>query len=320
MIKTIRSFFSQRFRRWVVKRIPAQSSVTLNQSRIFIVPSQQGVFLLLVCGLILLLAVNFESSLNYALCFWLMAMLWVSVHLTYRNLSGLTITAASHSLTPSGVDALFEVTLSSSKPFNRGELELISPSWGSRSVMVDQTSQIVELPVFSVKRGPLVLPRFRIETRYPFGLVVAWSYVQPQANAWVYPSSVDAPRTAGAFDEDADEAHSHSLMNGSDDFYGLRPYETGESFKRLHWPSFAKDQLHIVERRDQAASDCHIHWDDFIGLTTEQRLSAIAALAEQLDARGAAYSVSLPNVTLALNSGAAHLNAVRRQLAGYGFE
>ena len=78
-----------------------------------------------------------------------------------------------------------------------------------------------------------------VETRYPLGLFRAWSYVQPDARALVYPRPDDSslplptacriaatPRTAGV---------------GSDDFAGLRPYQPSDSPRHVAWKSAARD-------------------------------------------------------------------------------
>jgi len=108
---------------WLERRLPLQRSVTLNQARIFIVPTLQGGILLLVALLILLLAINFDSALNYALGFWLIAMLWASVHLTYRNLSGLCISGQVGSLVEVGQMAEISLVLSAKGIQNRGLFE-----------------------------------------------------------------------------------------------------------------------------------------------------------------------------------------------------
>ena len=82
-----------RWQRWLARRIPAASSVTLNQRRIFIVPSATGGAFALVLLLMLLAAINYQNSLAYGLTFLLMSLFIIAILHTYRNLAGLTLRA-----------------------------------------------------------------------------------------------------------------------------------------------------------------------------------------------------------------------------------
>nr|MBP8236720.1 DUF58 domain-containing protein [Pseudomonas sp.] len=73
-----------RWQRWLARRIPAASSVTLNQRRIFIVPSATGGAFALVLLLMLLAAINYQNSLAYGLTFLLMSLFIIAILHTYR--------------------------------------------------------------------------------------------------------------------------------------------------------------------------------------------------------------------------------------------
>ncbi|MEZ5450040.1 MAG: hypothetical protein R3E89_14070 [Thiolinea sp.] len=79
---------------WLEQRLPAGREITLNQRRIFIVPSRTALALLLIIALLFLLSINSRTAL-YAVSFWLLALLLINIFHTYRNLSGLSIRAVS---------------------------------------------------------------------------------------------------------------------------------------------------------------------------------------------------------------------------------
>ena len=82
--------FSNRFKRWLNRRIPPQQSITLNQRSIFIFPTRTGfVFSVLLLAL-LLAAINYENSLIFGLAFWLGSVFFVTIFHTFRNLSGIS--------------------------------------------------------------------------------------------------------------------------------------------------------------------------------------------------------------------------------------
>lgn len=322
MFRILRRRLKQNLDRWVEKRLPQQDSLTLNQSRIFIVPTRQGLVLLVIAVLVLLLAINFESALNYGLAFWLMAMLWVAVHLTYRNLSGLTISAQSGTLVEVGDVCEVTLQLSSETGRARGVIELMHATWGAVHVDMNSQSCHVVVPVSAPQRGPVVPPRFRIESRYPFGLIVAWSHVSIDAKGWAFPKAVHQDRhTSEAQGDDEDVSlNDHFYKEGSEDFHGLRAYQPGDPIRRMHWPGFSRDQLLVKSFTDYQATDESIDWAQFPGLPAEARLSAIAWYCQAFYQQGRPFGLVLPDLEVAPDKGEEHLRRVRRQLAEYGYD
>lgn len=277
--------------------------------------------LLVVAIMILLLAINFESALNYAVAFWLMSMLWVAVHLTYRNLSGLTISAVSGSLVEVGETAELTLKFSSQNNRNRGVFELIGKPWGVVFVPMHGSDVTVKLCTDALQRGPVVLPRFRVENRHPFGLVMAWSHVHIDVAAWAYPEAQPFPRKAQGegmdLAEDAPDDHFYSA--GSEDFHSLRSYAQGDPIQRMHWPSFSRDQLVVKHFTDYQSADESIQWQQFSGLAEEERLAAIRYYAEAFFKADLPYSLSMPGAELATAKGEEQIARVRRALAEYGY-
>ncbi len=303
---------------WIAKRLPPLPVVTLNQSKIMIFPSRQGFMLLLVAMVVLLLAINFESSLNYALGFWLIAMIWSAVHLTYRNLSGLTLKAERAALVEAGEEAEYTIRLCSESDRFRGPLELIHPDWGLATAVMDGDDVVVPITRETHRRGRHPLPRFRLESRYPFGLMIARAYVQLDLSAWAYPVPVnqDAHRQGGA--ESGDAADDHFIHAGTEDFHSLREYEVGDAMHRIHWPSFARDQLVVKAFVDYQVADEWLDWNAFPSLVAEQRLAALSWQINQCVADDRPYGLRLPGTEIAPGKGPAHTERCRRALAEFG--
>lgn len=320
-MQALKTRWRERFRRWIEARIPLSPSVTLNQSRIFIVPTRQGLVLLIVVALVLLMAINFESALNYALAFWLVAILWVTVHLTYRNLSGLKLTAGDGNLVCVNDWAQVTIRLSSEKSVNRGTLELIHESWGVRSVDMRAQEATIRLPVLARRRGPVQPPRFRIESRFPFGLVVAWSHVHLDAKAWAYPTGLPYLRQTTGADVDDDDAvpDDHFVQQGSEDFHSLRAYVPGDPVNRLHWPGFSRDVLMVKSFSDYQGRDEWVDWAQFTG-DAEQKLGGMAYEIQRHVEQDQPFGMRLPEWQMEPSKGLEHLQKARRALAEFGFE
>ncbi|MBU2862699.1 DUF58 domain-containing protein [Reinekea forsetii] len=322
MLSAIKQRLRLRFNRWIQTRLPEQSSVTLNQSRIFIVPTKQGLMLLVVSIGLLLLAINFEAPLNFALAFWLIAVLFVAVQLTYRNLSGVKLTALPGSLIEVGDSTIIPIQLESDSKRPRGSLELIHPSWGVVHVHLDNGRGHCVLPVEAKARGPVKLPRFRIESRYPFGLVVAWSHIQLSGCGWAYPNGIEARRIvdSGQGSSEDDHLDDHLLIAGSEDFYQLQEYAPGDAIGRLHWPSFSKDLLVVKKFTNYQPADEWLDWFHYPHLSNEDKLKALAYLAERYEKEQRAFGLKLPHLELEVNQGFEQLQSVRQALAEFGYE
>lgn len=304
--------------RWIERRLPLSKSLRLNQSRIFILPTRQGLLLLLVAALVLLLAINFESSLNYALGFWLIAMLWAAVHFTYRSLSGLKLSVRKADLVEAGLEADYTLVLGEDDDRYRGPVELIHPDWGLVSVELNGRATPVVLSRLLARRGHHPLPRFRLESRFPFGLVVAWSYIQLDITAWAYPVAREAePSPTGSAGEE-EGLDDQFVQAGSEDFHALRSYQPGDALHRMHWPSFARDQWMVKSFVDYQGRDEWLDWHAFTQLNDEDRLSALAWQIEQCIDADTPFGLRLPGIEIPPDKGSMHYEACRRALAEYG--
>src|SRR5690606_7042062 len=81
------------WQRWLSRRIPPAPRVTLDHRRIFIMPTRTGATFALVLFLMLLVAINYQNSLAYGLTFLLMSLSVLGILHTYRNVSGLILSA-----------------------------------------------------------------------------------------------------------------------------------------------------------------------------------------------------------------------------------
>ena len=82
---------ADRFASWLDKRIPPAASITLTQANVFIFPTKVGFTFTALLVLLILLAINYQSSLVYGLAFVLGSVFLVTILHTFRNLSGLRL-------------------------------------------------------------------------------------------------------------------------------------------------------------------------------------------------------------------------------------
>ncbi|HHM04639.1 MAG TPA: DUF58 domain-containing protein, partial [Gammaproteobacteria bacterium] len=175
-----------------------------------------------------------------------------------------------------------------------------------------QAARVV-LAVPAPRRGRLPLGRVVVATRYPLGLFRAWSLVEMEAVAIVYPKPSakapplpPAPRSGGR--QTVAEA-------GSDDFRGLRNYQDGDSPRHVHWKAWARqEQLLTKQFQRQQAPELWLDWDSLTG-PAETKLSHLCRWLLDAAAAGERYGLRLPGETLPPGQGAAHRHRCLAALA-----
>ncbi|GIZ11910.1 DUF58 domain-containing protein [Pseudomonas sp. NCCP-436] len=307
------------WRRWLARRIPPATSVQLNQRRIFILPSRIGVAFAGVLLLMLLVGINYQNSLAYALTFLLLSVFVVTILHTYRNLSGLVLKAGGASAVFAGEQACLRVRLEGGE---RGHcaVALGWPTVGLQLCDVSAGGQAeVELGVLASRRGWMRPERLRVESRFPLGLLVAWSWVDLDQVVLVYPQPLpgDLPLSAGEADEQEEGMRLRNV--GADDFLGLRDYQPGDSRRRLDWKAYSRGQgLLVKDFASLGGRDLWLDFDTFDG-DCELRLSCLCHWVLVLSERRQSFGLRLPGqAPLAPDTGSDHREACLRALALFG--
>ena len=305
----------QRLFRW---HSDGEQPFRLGQRRIFILPVGSGVLFAVNLLLMLLAAINYNLALGHALVFLLAAIGLVGMLHTFRNLHGLEIAPGRCPPVFAGETARFGLRLGNARDEARPALELRIPGMTTISVTVDAGQQArIELPIATTQRGWLALPRIRLETRYPLGLFVAWSYLQPAMQCLVYPRPITTPLPLAA-QPDADGKLAGE--GGQEDFSGLRQRQPGDSPRHVAWKCEARntaDKPLLTKlfagggqadyRFAWAMTDPALPDDTRLGILTGWVLAASAA--------GLRFALELPDRTLPTGQGDAHRERCLEALA-----
>ncbi|HEY3699325.1 MAG TPA: DUF58 domain-containing protein, partial [Spongiibacteraceae bacterium] len=176
-------------------------------------------------------------------------------------------------------------------------------------------TQIVAVKLFhrSRVRGWLRPARLSVKTVYPLGLLRAWTWIDLDIAALVYPRPIVAPRPSGGDGDSAQGAR--QLKKGSEDFYGFRPYRSGDNLRHVLWRAYAKGQP--LQSKQFAETQVQSHWlryDDCEG-DRERRLGVLCHWILELERKGEVFGLQLPGVTLAPDSGPEQRERALRMLA-----
>ena len=318
MLATFFKLPKQWFAAWLARRLPPVHSIRLQQRHIFIVPTQTGIAYAAALVLMLLVAINYQNSLAYGLTFLLASLGLLTMFHTWRNLAGLTLTAAGSSACFAGDFGNYRLRLHSDK----ADYQAIAVGWHAKQLtLVDvaqHNEQLVELSLLGSRRGWQSAPRLRVETRFPLGLFVAWSQIDLAQSILVYPRPLHdvALATVGAGDEQ-DSQH-ESLAAGVDDYQGLAAWQAGDSLKRIHWKAWSKGQGLLVKQfteqqgQQQALDFAQVQGD------VELRLSVLCAQVLKISQTDQPYSLLLPSQQIGPDVGPEHRQRCLRALALFG--
>ncbi len=291
--------------------------MALHRRRIYVLPTRSGVFFALVLLAMLVGAINYGSSLSFALTFLLGSLGMVSILHTFKNLHRLRFRAGRCAPVFAGQEAAFPIAVENVE----GPRFAVEFTWpGHPTLVIDlagEGSRWVELPVKSARRGRLPSPPCTVSTRYPLGLFRAWGHVHLQMECLVYPH----PAEEKGLPEElfADRSGSGDRGNGSDDFAALRPYRPGDSLRHVHWKAVARGQAMLVKQfGGERAGELWLHWDALPGLDPETRLARLCRWVLEADAADCAYGLALPGRRIDPARGEGHRRRCLEALALHG--
>ncbi len=304
------------FYQWVFGRhAPEPGVVFLSQRRVFILPTRHGLSFGGSLVLMLLGSINYSLSLGYVLTFLLAGLGVVSILHTFRNLAHLYVSAGRVSPVFAGDSAQFQLVFENKSGFDRHSLDLVCRGAAASCDAPAHRHSPVVLPLKAEKRGWLQLERVTVETRFPLGLMRAWSYVQPDMRALVYPRPDSAPLPLPYSDAHTGDAISSGA--GTDDFSGLRPYQASDSPRHIAWKASARSELLLTKLFEgRAASELRFDWTLLpADMHTEARLSRLARWVLLAEERGLRYGLKLPDAEVPLGEGFAHRERCLKELA-----
>ena len=307
---------SERFNRWLNRRMPPANSITLNQRKIFILPTRQGlIFALLVCAMVMA-GINYQNSLVFALAFLLASLFMVAMLHTYRNLSGLTLVAGSTRPAFALEEAEFTIVLKRLGDRTCESLQLgWNPNLMANANLVKEEEARVRLFVKAKRRGRYNPGRFLLQTLYPLGLFRAWSWIDLDMHILVYPRPIaggEIPSSTATSQEEGELI----LRDGAEDFYGLREYQPGDAIRHIAWRAYARSET-LMTKQFAAYADRRVwlEWDHFPGMDRESRLCRLCYWVLQLNSRNDEYGLRLPSLEIQPGRGEAHRDAVLKALA-----
>lgn len=298
---------------WVRPREPEGLPVRLDRRRIYVLPTRFGLFfglLLLAMGLG---ALNYNNNPALLLMLLLAGAAHTSLLAAHLQLSALEFYALGAEPVAAGAPLLVRLHARAAAGRERRGLR-IDCDEVSAILSLDEGAGTAEFALPTTRRGWMDVPRLRISTTRPLGLVRAWAYLWPEQPLLVYP----APEPHGPpLPEGQGEAAQMRLHPAGDDVHHLRAYRRGDPRRAIAWkPSARRDSLLVREYEQPLSADVVLDWRALAGVGHEMRIARLARWVDDAERDARRYRLLLPGqAPLGPAQGAAHRHACLRALA-----
>lgn len=313
--------WGDRIGRLAERRLPALTRhrqaeplpISLHSRRIYILPTRFGMVFGVIVIAMLMGALNFNNNPALLLAFLVSGLAIVSFHHTVGQLRGISLVSVSAPRPHAGsrAHALFSLREGS----GRARPALMLEQAGQEvpfALAADETA-VVSIEFLPVRRGWHRMGRWRLWTEYPFGIVWAWSYLNPEEPILIYPKPEAAAPDLPQDDRDRPGAQQRSP---GDDWAGLRDHRAGDPPRHVAWKASARsDRLLVKEFADPISEAMVFDYHQLARLEHEQRISRLTAWVLKAERAQASFRLVLPAQQLGPAAGSDFVNRCLRELA-----
>jgi uncharacterized protein (DUF58 family) len=288
-----KQWFLQRMWRWLERRQPAADTLQLQQKFLFVFPTRYGFAVLGLAVLLYLLGTNYQNNLILLQSYFLVGLLLLSIILSFRNLSGLTLSATAAPAVFQGEEITMMLQLSQQRQrqqvlFQLADYRLLCP----------HLPGTVLLKLAEQKRGYYQLPRIAISTVHPFGLIRCWCYPLLRQHYWVYPKPQHQDNYLPPVADAGELQWSH-----------LSPYQAGDPLQRIDWKRLARQPRQPVVKVFTTVlpeQQRTLVLPPLTGPALEAALSDLCAQIIELSQARQSYALQLPHQLIDFGTGPDH--------------
>lgn len=296
--------FRQRVWRWLDARQPSSALVRLQQKFMFVFPTRFGFGLCVLVLLLYILGTNYQNNLILLLAYMLLVLVISTIVLAFLNLHHCELSARPLDDVFAGQNAGILLTLERSN----GPPLALDAGWQQQAQLTPVSGNTVILELPAAQRGYFAIPRLKLQSVYPFGLVRCWCYVRLDCRYWVFPAPIPAPFEGAQADPDPQHAEEWS---------GQRQYQPGDPWRQLDWKRFSRQQqllVHQFSATTLPGTELWLSADPRLR-TLEAQLSDLTDRALRAEQAQQPFGLRRTPTDIAVGSGPAHLRQVLQALA-----
>lgn len=293
---------------------PNGEVLTLNQRRIYILPSKRGLGFGVLILLLMLIAFVYNNNLAYMLAFLLASVFFITILHTYKSMAGLTVQEGQATNVFAGEAAGFSVHIGNPTAVERQHIQVKLKKAVEHFSLKAQSKAQLTLYDLTEKRGWHPAGTVTVFSTYPLGIFHAWSPIRMNSKALVYPKpasqEIPFPETGVSQNQQG------RFKKGGDEFYGLQSYQAGDPLKHLHWKAYAKGLgLFTKQYGGESSAEIWLDYSHAPGHSVEERLSYLCRWVLDAEQAGLNYGFILPGLRLEPAYGSAHYQKCLEALA-----
>ncbi|NVK22826.1 MAG: DUF58 domain-containing protein [Kangiellaceae bacterium] len=308
-------FIRNKFFTWVDSRIPQDGATELRQRNIYILPTRYGWLMLVILILILVASTNYQNNMGFMAGFILLAIGMLSTFYTYRNVRELKLRVLKPEPVFVDQEARFLIQIDNSGEQLRSTIGIGTQKKQVIYFDIPAKGKAMEyIPIKAVRRGVLLPKRFVCTSIYPFGIFQVWSWFKTQQPCLVYPKPIACPEILHM--SSIGEEEGVVSQKGTEDFYALREYQTGDPIKQLMWKAYARERgLLTKEFEDKVGEHSLLTWQSVAHYEKELAISYLTDALLQAERAQQFYGLELPHKKINKGSGDQHLHHCLEALA-----
>jgi uncharacterized protein (DUF58 family) len=289
--------------------------ISLTARRLYILPTRQGLLFAALLVALLWGSANYSLSLGYLFTFLLAGVGTVTMLHTQRNLSDLVLRPDAVHPVYAGETATFRLHVDARGRSRFGlQLGHDSASTGLGDITASDDHLVIHLP--QPRRGLHRPGRLRLASVYPLGLFRCWTVFNLDWGALVYPTPAQQPLP---LPPSSGPGEGGGQRRGEEEFDGLRPYQAGDSLRRIAWKQAARGQGLLTKQfAGEAGGVLWLDWNLVPERDTEARLSRLTRWALDAEAQGQVWGLALPSRRIPPARGDTHLRQCLEALALHG--
>jgi uncharacterized protein (DUF58 family) len=292
--------------------------LVLHARRLYILPTRAGAGFGVLLLAMFIAGLNYQNSLALFLTFLFAAFGVIALLDTHRRLAGLRVVRIDATPAFAGDAVECRVVLDTHAVADAPELRVAAsdpPGAALPAAIGPDAMAVILLRCPALRRGRWRLRRLRLETRAPFGLFQAWTWLHTDTGTCVY------PRAAGTLDPPAAPGDGQGMDGtgaGFDEWSGLRPFREGDSPRQVAWKAYAREAPMLIrEYHGQVAPRRHFDHTVLAQLAPEARLEQLCRWCVDAAARGESWSLRLLSREIGPATGPRHLEACLTALAEF---
>ncbi len=298
------------------RKSPVSLPVTVTRHRTYMLPTRHGMLFFFALLAMLVGSINYNNNLGFLLVFLLGAMSLVSMLHTHRNLVGLRVISVSAKPVFAGETAVFDFLVYSENVLRRALVFSIEKTHQTTEDVA--AGAVTRIPVRAAtrQRGVFRAGPVSVYTRFPLGLFYTWCTLRMELSCVVYPEPRAGPFQAHEGTADGAKAEGSGILDGTDDFMGMKTYQPGDPVRRISWKTFSRGQgLFTKEFGGRGRTILIFDYDAIKSDDAEKRLSRLCDLITKAARTNIEYGLRLPETFIPPGRGQQHKHRCLKALA-----